>query len=205
VVYFIFALYYAWQHKTGTGEGGMHRLPGWLLVFLMLFCLRAQAQDLEPVSEPHAMIYYRLSFGSQVALESGSAFGFRIDRVDYVPREIIQYSELIRRPAALDVRFAARGVQSLKVSGVDYRQFMIARAAKTEAQGAKAEGEAAPAPAEGAEVEPAAPAEEPAEEEAAAPPAPEEEKLTITKVLEETPAGFLIGAAIGIALIAGVN
>lgn len=179
----------------------MHRLPGWLLAFLALFCLRAQAQDLEPVSEPHAMIYYRLSFGSPVAPESGSAFGFRIDRVDYAPREIIPYSELMRRPAAVDVQFGARGVQSFKVSGVDYRQFMIARAAGTEAQGAKTEGQAPPAPAEGEAAEPAAPA----AEEAAAPPAPEEEKLTITKVLEETPAGFLIGAAIGIALIAGVN
>jgi len=152
----------------------------------------------EPVDEQQIMLYYQVPLGAGKPQDSKHQFGLRFDRVTHAPGEDVQISTLENRPAVMDFRMGYDGIKSLKIHGVDYASYLIARAARGEAAPTKAE------PAAGAATKdsPAAVAEGATTETSAA---PKEEKGPIQNALGDVPFGVYIGVIIGVVIIAGVG
>ncbi len=164
-----------------------------LLTVLFFVSFSMNVSAIEPVNDQQVMLYYHIPLGADKQ-HSKHQFGLRFDNTNHDPREVVQISALDSRPAAMDFRMGYDGVQSIKIHGVDYAAYLIARAA---------EGEDSP-------VEPVTET-RPAEEVTTAETAPEEtteapeEKGPIQKKLDELPFGVVIGVILGIGIIAGVG
>jgi hypothetical protein len=152
----------------------------------------------EPINEQQVMLYYHIPLGADRQDNNKHQFGLRVDHTTHDPDDVIQISTLEGRPAALDFRMGYKGVQSLKIHGVDYAAYLIARAA---------EGEEAPVE---VTAEPEATAETATVESETGPSAeteekPQEEKTIVQNTLDNLPAGVIIGVLLGIGLLAGVG
>lgn len=180
------------------------------IVLLLLVLTASNAAALEPVMEPHAMVYYQVSFDGEKSKASRPVFGFRVDRVSFSPGGMIEYRQLLKEPAMFDFRVGNKGVEGIYISGVDYlRQYRSIYRADEES-GGETEGdtkETAKAGTEGDTNETAeAGAEEKKTGELKQPP-----KIvrdignTINAGMEAAPAGVLMGLALGVALLAGTG
>jgi hypothetical protein len=164
-----------------------------VLTVLFLAFLSVNVSAIEPVNDQQVMLYYHIPLGADKQ-HSKHQFGLRFDNTNHDPREVVQISALESRPAAMDFRMGYDGVQSIKIHGVDYAAYLIARAAEgedspvepvTETQATEEAITAETAPAETTEAP--------------------EEKGPIQKKLDELPFGVVIGVILGIGLIAGVG
>jgi len=126
-------------------------------------------------SEPHALIYYQVSFFGPAA-QHEPRFGLRLDRATFNQRDGIDFRGLLERPALMHVQFTPGGMQQLSLAGTDYLKLYRAQNA--------AEGEASG----GGTAKPAE--------------APAKEEKTISKMLDEANPGFLIGGAVLVAVLA---
>jgi len=154
---------------------------------------------IEPIDEQQIMLYYQVPLGAGKAQDSKHQFGLRFDQVTHAPGEDVHISALGNKPAAMDFRMGYDGIQSLKIHGVDYADYLVARAAEGEQAPAKTEPAAATPETQPAE---AAPAEGATTETAEA---PKEEKGPVQQKLDDLPFGVIIGVIIGVGIIAGVG
>lgn len=151
------------------------RISAMLLVLMSAGATPAMAGGV--VSEPHALVYYQLPFNGP-APDTHAHFGLRVDRAVRAAGESVDFSALVPRPAVMELRFNNAGMESFTFAGVDYlaryRALQADEEQKTTGDGTVKSGD------KGAE---------------------EEDKLTMGKILDEAPVGYLIGAGIGILLI----
>jgi hypothetical protein len=181
------------------------RIP---LVCGVMLCLVAGGAAADDVYEPHALLYYQMSFSGN-AQDRKSSYGLRLDQTYHARNEVPDFRQLLTRPALAEFRVDGEGLRYLNIAGTDVgRAYRVYRAngeeATTEA--------AAEAPAEGepaAETTAEAPAAEPAAETTAEAPAEEdseeEEGRSLGDYLDEVPAGYLIGIGLGIVLLTGLG
>lgn len=164
-----------------------------LLTVLFFVSFSMNVSAIEPVNDQQVMLYYHIPLGADKQ-HSKHQFGLRFDNINHDPRDVVQISTLEARPATMDFRMGYDGVQSIRIHGVDYAAYLIARAAEgedspvepvTETQTAEEVTTAETAPAETAEAP--------------------EEKGPIQKKLDELPFGVVIGVILGIGIIAGVG
>jgi hypothetical protein len=145
------------------------------ILFLLVYAGMVSGETL--ISEPHALVYYQLPFSGN-ASDTHGTFGLRMDRTIRESGQNLDYRELMIRPAAMDFRFSEGQVTALSVGGVDYLARYRALRADEEQK-----------PAEGTTEKTGETAK------------PEEEKLTMGKILDNAPMGYIIGAGIGVLLI----
>jgi hypothetical protein len=178
-----------------------------LVTVLFFAFLSANVSAIEPVNDQQVMFYYHIPLGADKQ-HSKHQFGLRFDNMNHDPRDVIQISTLESRPAAMDFRMGYDGVQSIKIHGVDYAAYLIARAAEDE--DSPVEPVTEPQAAEAMSAEETAPAETQAAQEVMAEEtasaettdAPEE-KGQVQKTLDDLPFGVVIGVILGIGLIVG--
>lgn len=166
------------------------------ILFFMSFSINVSA--VEPVNDQQIMLYYHVPLGGDKQ-QSKHQFGLRLDNTSHDPREDVHLGTLETRPAAMDFRMSYDGVQSIKISGVDYAAYLIARA--TEGEGSPVETVTETSSAEEAAAVEPVPAETAPSEVAEAP----AEKGPIQQKLDELPFGVVIGVILGIGIIAGVG
>lgn len=156
-----------------------------------LFCLiilaPVKSMALEPVNEAHAMFYYQAPFSASKAEQKKHSFGFRMDQASYEPGQMIQYQQLMNKPAAFDFKMGHEGVQGLYVSGVDYLQlYRLRKAAEGEdggdADGARSGDSENPVSAAGSEI-----------------------ADKVRDILDVVPLGFIIGGAVALVLVTGAG
>jgi hypothetical protein len=165
------------------------------LICLVVFSTVVYA--VEPVDEQQVMLYYIIPLDADKHDNNNHQFGLRFDQTTHNPGDVTQISTLESRPAALDFRMGYKGVQSLKIHGVDYASQLIARAA---------EGEEAPAD---VTTEPETTAETPAAggegEQAAETEEPKEKKTEVQEKIDALPFGVIIGVLLGVGFLVGVG
>ena len=164
-----------------------------LLTVLFFVSFSMNVSAIEPVNDQQVMLYYHIPLGADKQ-HSKHQFGLRFDNINHDPRDVVQISALESRPAVMDFRMGFDGVQSIRIHGVDYAAYLIARAA--EGEDSPVEPVTEPQTAEEVTTAETAPAET-----AEAP----EEKGPIQKKLDELPFGVVIGVILGIGIIAGVG
>jgi len=169
-------------------------------ISFLLALISMNVSAVEPIDDQQIMFYYQIPLGAGKPQESKHQFGFRFDQVTRAPDQDVHISTLDGRTAALDFRMGYDGIKSLKIRGVDYAAYLIARAAEED----KSPVEAPPAAKETTPPE-AAPAEEAKIETTQTAEAPKEEKGPIQQKLDELPFGIVIGVIIGVGIIAGVG
>lgn len=173
------------------------------IVSLLLAVFSMNVYAVEPVDEQQVMVYYSIPLGADNPQDSKHQFGLRFDQVMHDPRQDVHISTLEGKTAAMDFRMDYDGIKSLKIHGVDYASYLIARAAEGEKAPVKTETatgattEATPAATENKSAEGAKPAET-AE-------APKQEKGPIQQVIGDLPFGVFIGVIIGIGILSGVG
>ena len=145
------------------------------------------------------MLYYQIPLGASKHEDSKHQFGLRFDQVTHDPGQDVNISTLDGKTAVMDFRMGYDGIKSLKIHGVDYASYLIARAA----EGEKPPVEATPPTTASPSAE-AAPAAEGATTTETAGSA-KEEKGPIQKKIDELPFGVIIGVILGIGIIAGVG
>ena len=74
----------------------------------------------EPVMEPHAMLYYQVTFGNGHGHPLKKTFGFRLDDALVEPGKPINYQKLFRRPAVINLKMDDAGVWALNITGVNF-------------------------------------------------------------------------------------
>ena len=154
-------------------------------IFIVLLVFSTHSQAFEPELQQQGMFYYHLSFDVGQSSKPDHYFGFRMDNGLVKPGETMQISELVSRPAVLDINFNNNGLRSFAIHGVDYTsEYYVARADETETEEVATDAEAAET--ETAEPEPVVAEETPLK------------KLDI-------PLGVVIGAVIGLVAIAGAG
>ena len=183
-------------------------------ILIALICLVGFSTGVfavEPVDEQQVMLYYVIPLDADSHGTSKHQFGLRLDQTTHNPGNVIQISALEKRTAALDFRMGYDGVPSLKLHGVDYAAWLIARAAeddktpagaepkspgsKTEQPATATEGEqAAETPAAGGEGEQTAGTEE-----------QKEKKTALQEKIDALPFGVIIGVILGVGFLAGVG
>ena len=167
-----------------------------LLTVLFFAFLSANVSAIEPVNDQQVMLYYHIPLGADKQ-HSKHQFGLRFDNTNHDPRDVVQISALESRPAAMDFRMGYDGVQSIKIQGVDYAAYLIARAAEGEDSPVEPVTESEPSDAVTTEE---ADTVETASTETTETP---KEKGALQKKLDDLPFGVVIGVMIGIGLIVG--
>ena len=163
-----------------------------LFTFISLISFNSIA--IEPVVEPHVMIYYQVPFGGSNSNFNKHTFGFRMDRTVVNPGEAIDYQSLMKRPAVFDLKMGRDGIKGLYISGTDY----LERYRFYKVHRANGEEEIMTEPAETEVVEEEVYEEEIYEEEEYSGP-------TIGSILDDTPTGWLIGLVLAVVLLAGIG
>ncbi|MBI2992806.1 MAG: hypothetical protein HYY48_01360 [Gammaproteobacteria bacterium] len=165
---------------------------------LLLVFLPAVSPAGGPVSEPHAMVYFQAHWSGQ-ARDTRSTLGLRLDRNAVVENGVIEYQQLLQRPAMLDFRLGREGVQMFTIAGTDYAEWYRVHHADETA------GSAESPPPQAAEAEGAAEAQQAPAEAKPAPETPEGEKTTIGGILDKAPVGVIMGVGLGIFLVSGLG
>lgn len=91
-----------------------------LLLLILAFLVTLNSNAAEQIPEPHAMLYFQVPLGGGHKAVNKPVFGFRMDQVVTEPGKIIDYPELLKKEAVFDLKFGHDGVESLKISGIDY-------------------------------------------------------------------------------------
>lgn len=177
------------------------------LICLIVFSTGVLA--VEPVDDQQVMLYYIIPLDADRQDNNKHQFGLRFDRTTHNPGDEIQINALEKRPAALDFRMGYKGVQSLKIHGVDYASYLIARAAEgeeapveTTTGGPEATSDTA---AGESETAPEAPA---AGDEAGTPAGTEEqqqEKPIVQQKIDALPFGVVMGVVLGVVILVGAG
>jgi len=149
-----------------------------LIITMAVSCFPAQAQTYEFAPGPQAMFYYRLSVGGSGTQQAFSSFGLRMDNLVHHQSGVAGYHERLRRPPVFDLRMGKRGIEGIYLSGVDYYRLYRINRQNDEQAGA---------------------------EEEARPTVSERVKGVIDGIRDTAPAGFYIGAGLGIALLLGAG
>ena len=169
------------------------------IFFLCFVILSTNVLALEPVDEQQIMLYYHIPLGAENAKQKEHQFGLRLDQTSHDPRETVHINMLERRQAAADFRFGYDGLQSLKIHGVEYAAYLVARAEASEEDVKVIEEQ--PAEEAVSEASPEVAAEETGTEQEAE----TEEEGAIQKKLNELPAGVILGVILGIGILAGIG
>ena len=174
----------------------------------MLISLCTSVQAVEPVTDHQVMLYYYIPLGADNNEQKQHKFGLRFDRSMHDPRQAVDVSSVVNRPAVLDLQFQPKSkALAFKVNGIDYTErFYVQRA--DAAEGEVTEVEAATEEAGVAEGEVAA--EEEATTDTGTADAEQvkeekQEKTIVQQTLDELPFGVIMGVGIGIAIFAGVG
>lgn len=162
------------------------RIPAICGLVLCLATGNAAAGD---VYEPHALLYYQVSFSGS-AQDRKASYGLRLDQTYHARNETPDFRQLLARPALAELSFDSEGAGSLNIAGFG-RAYRMHRANGEGSAGTEA-------PAEPEAGEPAA--EEPQPETAS----DEEDGRSLGEYLEEIPAGYLIGIGLGVVLVTGL-
>ena len=181
-------------------------------ILIALICLvgfSTGVSAVEPVNEQQVMFYYVIPLGTGNHHNNKSQFGLRLDQTTHNPGDVIQLSALEKRPAALDFRMGHDGVPSLKLHGIDYTAWLIARAAeddktpavtKPESEESKTEQPATTAEGEQATETPATESEG---EQTAGSEEPKEKKTVLQEKIDALPFGVVMGVILGVGVLAG--
>lgn len=94
--------------------------PNKLILIVIAFLVVSNCNAVEPILEPHAMLYVKIPLGSRHKDTMKPSFGFRMDTALVEPGKPINYPKLFNRQAILDLRMGRAGIEELKISGVDY-------------------------------------------------------------------------------------
>lgn len=110
---------------TDIYQGKTMRLNQLLMIILTcLISLNITASEL--VVEPHAMIYYRIPLGDGVKIQKKHSFGFRLDGAVYESGKHVDYRRLFKQEPVFEFKMNNNGVESLKITGVDYlKQYRV--------------------------------------------------------------------------------
>jgi len=165
-----------------------------------VLCVVAGSAAADEVYEPHALLYYQMSFSGS-AQDRKSSFGLRLDQTYHARDEAPDFSRLISRPAFAEFRLDGNGVSSLNIAGTDVMQAY--RVLRANGEGTAPEAPAAGEPTAATGTEPAA--EEAKEGEAKEEGGGEDEDRSLGDYLEAAPAGYLIGIALGVVLLTGLG
>jgi len=184
------------------------------MLFLIVLSVCSNVMAVEPVTDQQVMLYYSIPLGGNNPQNKEHKFGLRFDQTTHAPREITEFSNLMKKPATFDLQTGHKNAYTLKIHGVDYTEKLAVYRADAEGKVetdvktgtdteappvAKTGTEAADTEAAtGVEAEAGA-AEAPAE-------TPAEDKRTIVqKTLDELPFGVIIGGILLIGIVAGVG
>jgi hypothetical protein len=166
---------YAGPEQLLKHLGDSMRFSAMILVLMLAGTTPAMANG--SVSEPHALVYYQIPFSGD-APDTRAHFGLRLDRTVREAGQTVEFSALMPRPAVMDLRFGTGGLESFSFAGVDYlaryRALQADEEQKTTGDGTAKSGDKDAA---------------------------EEDKLTMGKILDDAPVGYLIGAGIGLLLL----
>lgn len=120
-----------------------------LLVTVIICLVMFNASAAEKFMEPHAMLYYQVTFGNNHAHAVKQTFGLRLDEALVEPRKPIDYQKLFRRPAVINLKMNDAGVMALNITGVNFlKQIRTLHASEDDANtaaggsGAEAKGQA---------------------------------------------------------------
>lgn len=91
-----------------------------LILIVIAFIVVTNCNAVEPVLEPHAMLYFKIPLGSRDKDNLKPAFGFRMDTALVEPGKPIDYPKLFSRQAVFDLKMGRTGIEELKISGVDF-------------------------------------------------------------------------------------
>jgi len=188
----------------------------------ILVCLCSSVQAVEPIRDHQMMFYYQIPIGADKQQDKKHKFGLRFDQTMHNPREVTDFSSVMKKPAMLDLQFRYKEALAFKVHGIDYTERLYVQSADAENVKAPAideadleAGTAGIDTAEEAEAEAAEEVVDTAEEgevatgsEAEVTEKAEEkkaEKTVVQKKLDELPFGVIIGVLLGIGIIAGVG
>lgn len=187
----------------------------------MLISLCTSVQAVEPVTDHQVMLYYYIPIGADNYEQKQHKFGLRFDRTMHDPREAVDISAVVNRPAMFDLQFQQKNRPlAFKVNGIDVTERIYVQRADTaegEAAGAEAameedaaamKEEAAMEEATETEGEVAAEGETATETAATGGEKPEDkkaEKSVVEKTLDDLPFGVIMGVGIGIAIFAGAG
>ena len=111
----------------------------WLtgLISSLIF-VSANGHAIEPVFDQQAMFYYQVPLGASNNRDARHNFGFRFDRYAMQPGEVIQYQDLMRQQAVINIQMGYAGLQELQLNGIDYAEyFYVQNEAATEEPGAE--------------------------------------------------------------------
>ena len=204
------------------GKGGYMRNYSAML-FLIVLSVCSNVMAVEPVTDPQVMLYYSIPLGGNNPQNKEHKFGLRFDQTTHAPREITEFSNLMKKPATFDLQTGHKNAYTLKIHGVDYTEKLVVYRADAEGKveadvkaGTDTEVATEPEAGDKAEVEMEAGAAADteaatgveAEAGAAEAPAetPAEDKRTIVqKTLDELPFGVIIGGILLIGIVAGVG
>ena len=89
-----------------------------LSIIVLLTPLIASA--IEPINEPHAMVYYQIPLGASNPEQRQHSFGLRMDRTSHEPGQMIEYQQIFKKPAMFNFKMGYRGIKALNISGIDY-------------------------------------------------------------------------------------
>ncbi len=112
----------------------MRALPLSLLILTAFVSFNSNA--VEPIVEPHAMVYFQLPLGADNIHRNKHSFGFRVDRAFVEPGKALDYRQLINQTAIFDFKMGQHGVEALSFLGVDYlKHYNINRAEEDDDNG----------------------------------------------------------------------
>ena len=169
------------ERELSHVEGKPMRINLFCILSLIIL-VPVKSMALEPVNEAHAMFYYQVPFSASKAEQKKHSFGFRMDQASYQPGQMIQYQQLMNKPAAFDFKMGHEGVQGLYVSGVDYLQlYRLRKAAEGDDEAAAKSGDSEnPVSAAGSDI-----------------------ADKVRDILDVVPLGFIIGGAVALVLVTG--
>ncbi len=178
-----------------------------LFILLFLSAISFNVHAVEPVDEQQLMLYYEIPIGAGDKKHDKHQFGLRLDNTNHEPGADVHINELYRKNGALDFRMGYDGVESIKVHGVDYTSYLIAKAAAGEGEEAVEEPAVEEVPAEAAPADTAAPEAEaaPAEAEAADTAPAETAQTPAEDSLKDVPVGVYLGVILGVLIFAGAG
>lgn len=174
-----------------------------LITLICLLPVTFAVMAVEPVDDQQLMLYYHVPLGAGNQQSAKHQFGLRMDRTTHDPRDTVQIDVLEKQQATIDFRMNYDGVQSIRIHGVNYASYLVARAAASdESEEAITSTESDTATGEDTtEGDPTAATEETAAEEKPA----EDEKTIVQQTLDDLPFGVVIGVLLGIGILAGVG
>lgn len=185
-----------------------------MVLSFILISLCSSVQAVEPVTDHQVMLYYYIPFGADNNVDKQHKYGLRFDRTMHDPREAVDISSVVNRPAMFDLQFQHNNrPMAFKVNGIDVTQRLYvqrADAAEGEDTGAGAAMEGEPAMEEAGANEEDVAAEGEATTETGAAEVKQEEaekpkKSIVQQTMDDLPFGVIMGVGIGIAIFAGAG